>query len=82
MAARAARAAHGSGRALEDCDALELSSRALHALSRSQLDQFALIYMTLGRELCRRLRRADERLFQAKLEVGEPAVSGYDFSAD
>lgn len=72
----------GSVRALEDCDALELSSRALHALSAAHLDQFALIYMNLGRELCRRLRRADERLFQAKQELGEPAVSGYDFSAD
>jgi len=72
----------GSVRALEDCAALELSSRALHALSRGHLDQFALIYMNLGRELSRRLRRADERLFQAKAELGEPAVSGYEFSVD
>ena len=72
----------GSVRALEDCAALELSSRALHALSREHLDQFALIHMNLGRELSRRLRRADERLFQAKQELGEPAVSGYDFSAE
>jgi CRP-like cAMP-binding protein len=72
----------GTVRALEDCAALELSSRALHALSKEHLEQFALIYMNLGRELSRRLRRADERLFRAKLELGEPAVSGYDFSAD
>ena len=29
-----------------------------------------MIYMNMGRELCRRLREADERLFRAKIEVG------------
>jgi CRP-like cAMP-binding protein len=71
-----------SVRALADCAALELSARALHALAEAHLDQFALIHMNLGRELARRLRRADGRLFRAKLELGEPAVAGYDFSAD
>lgn len=72
----------GSVRALEDCAALELSSRALYALSLPHPEQFALVYMNLGRELARRLRRADERLFRAKLELGEPAVSGYEFSVE
>ena len=71
----------GSVRALEDCAALELTARALHGLSKAHVDQFALIYMNLGRELSRRLRRADERLFRAKLEVGELAASGYEFVA-
>jgi hypothetical protein len=31
-------------------------------------EQFAMIYMNLGRELSRRLREADERLFKARLE--------------
>jgi CRP/FNR family cyclic AMP-dependent transcriptional regulator len=72
----------GSVRASVECAALELSSRALHALAGVYLDQFALIYMNLGRELSRRLRLADERLFKAKRELGEPAVSGYLFSPD
>jgi len=72
----------GSVRALEDCAALELSARALHALAAEHMDQFALVYMNLGREVSRRLRRADERLFRAKLELGERAVSGYRFSTD
>jgi CRP/FNR family cyclic AMP-dependent transcriptional regulator len=71
----------GSVRALEDCAALELTARALYGLSKVHVDQFALIYMNLGRELSRRLRRADERLFRAKLEVGELAASGYEFVA-
>jgi CRP-like cAMP-binding protein len=72
----------GTVRALENCSALELSARALHALSRDHLDQFALIYMNLGREVSRRLRLADARLFRARLELGEPAVGGYDFKAE
>jgi hypothetical protein len=31
--------------------------------------QLALIYMNMGREVSRRLREADERLFQAKVEA-------------
>jgi CRP-like cAMP-binding protein len=72
----------GSVRALEDCAALELTARALHALSKTHVEQFALIYMNLGRELSRRLRRADARLLRAKLELGDPAVAGYAFSVD
>lgn len=33
------------------------------------LEQLALIYMNMGREVSRRLRKADERLFQAKVEA-------------
>ncbi|HVH06213.1 MAG TPA: hypothetical protein VNE71_09475, partial [Myxococcota bacterium] len=29
-----------------------------------------------------RLRRADARLLRAKLELGDPAVAGYEFSVD
>jgi hypothetical protein len=38
--------------------------------------------MNLGREVARRLRRADERLFRNKLSLGEPAVRGYAFSPE
>ena len=54
----------------EDCVAIELSTRDLRQVATEDLEQFAMIYMNMGRELCRRLRDADERLFRAKIEVG------------
>jgi CRP-like cAMP-binding protein len=54
----------------EDCAAIELSTSDLRQVASKDLDQFAMIYMNMGRELCRRLREADERLFRAKIEVG------------
>jgi len=37
--------------------------------------QFALIQMNIGREVCRRLRAADELLFQARLREATPPPS-------
>jgi CRP-like cAMP-binding protein len=54
----------------EDCVAIELSASDLRQVANQDLEQFAMIYMNMGRELCRRLRAADERLFRAKIEVG------------
>jgi CRP-like cAMP-binding protein len=54
----------------EDCAAIELSTGDLREVASKNLEQFAMIYMNMGRELCRRLREADERLFRAKIEVG------------
>jgi CRP-like cAMP-binding protein len=54
----------------EDCIAIELSTSDLRQVAARDLEQFAMIYMNMGRELCRRLRDADERLFRAKVEVG------------
>ena len=54
----------------EDCAAIELSTSDLRQLAVRDLEQFTMIYMNMGRELCRRLRDADERLFRAKVEVG------------
>jgi len=54
----------------EDCVALELTTADLRHVGARDLEQFAMIYMNMGRELCRRLRAADERLFRAKVEVG------------
>lgn len=56
----------------EDCLAIELTARDLLEVARKDLEQFAMIYMNMGRELCRRLRDADERLFRAKVEAGLP----------
>ena len=62
--------------AVEPCQAIELSSASLYAMFERDLEQFTLIQMNMGREVSRRLRDADERLFQAK--VGNPdGVSEY-----
>jgi len=64
-------------RALEPCSGLEISARALRQLSETHLKDFALVYMNLGREVSRRLRKADERLFQALLDKA-PAAKGWE----
>lgn len=53
--------------AVEPCRAIELSSASLYALYEKDLEQFTLIQMNMGREVSRRLRDADDRLFQAKI---------------
>ncbi len=58
-----------SVRAIEDPIAIESSPRCLREVARLDISQYALIYMNMARELSRRLRRADERLFQAKVEA-------------
>ncbi len=55
--------------AVEDCRAIEVSSTMLYRICEKDLEQLALIYMNMGREVSRRLREADERLFQAKVEA-------------
>jgi CRP-like cAMP-binding protein len=59
--------------AIASCRALEISARALRKLSDDALKDFAILYMNLGRELSRRLRLADERLFRAHLERASAA---------
>jgi CRP/FNR family transcriptional regulator, cyclic AMP receptor protein len=54
-----------SVRALEDCTALELPASSLFQLYERDCEQFAIIQMNMGREVCRRLRDANERLFEA-----------------
>ena len=57
--------------AVESCRAIELSSASLFAVYERDLEQFTLIQMNMGREVSRRLRDADERLFQAKVGHAE-----------
>jgi CRP-like cAMP-binding protein len=66
-----------SVRALAPCRALEISARALRLLSEEHLKDFTLLYMNLGREVSRRLRLADERLFRALLDRA-PAADGWE----
>ncbi len=70
-----------SVRALEDCTAIRISAANLYKIYAQDLKQFALIQMNMGREVCRRLREADRRLFSAKMETPE-ADLGQIFPAD
>ncbi|HEY0856446.1 MAG TPA: cyclic nucleotide-binding domain-containing protein [Albitalea sp.] len=62
-----------SVRAVEDCIAIQLLAEHLYLLSKRDVEQFALIQMNMGREVCRRLRATDELLFHA--EMGHPAAA-------
>jgi CRP/FNR family cyclic AMP-dependent transcriptional regulator len=53
----------------EDSTAIELSSAMLYEISKRDLEQFTIIQMNIARELSRRLRVADERLFQSLAET-------------
>ncbi len=50
-----------------DCLAIELSSDDLMRLYDNDVEQFALIQMNIGREVCRRLRAMDELLFRFRM---------------
>ena len=66
--------------ATEDCTALRLTAASLHKLYKKDLKQFTLVYMNLAREISRRLRDADSKLFATRIEAdagegnGEPRV--------
>ena len=51
-------------RAIEDCAAIRVSAANLYKLYEQDPKQFALIQMNMGREVTRRLREADDRLFK------------------
>jgi CRP/FNR family transcriptional regulator, cyclic AMP receptor protein len=56
-----------SVRAEEDCRAIEFGAADLLHLFEHDAEQFALIQMNIGREVCRRLRATDELLFRARM---------------
>lgn len=70
-----------SVRALEDSTAIRISSANLYRVYAQDLKQFALIQMNMGREVCRRLREANSRLFSAKMGTPEVDV-GHVFLTD
>jgi CRP/FNR family transcriptional regulator, cyclic AMP receptor protein len=53
-----------SVRAVKDCTAIRVSAANLYKLYEQDTKQFALIQMNMGREVTRRLREADNRLFE------------------
>jgi hypothetical protein len=58
-------------RAEEDCSAIEITPADLMRLAETDMEQFALIQMNIGREVCRRLRATDELLFACRRGVAE-----------
>jgi CRP/FNR family transcriptional regulator, cyclic AMP receptor protein len=60
-----------SVRAVEDCVAIRISAANLYEVYVRDIKQFALIQMNMGREVCRRLREADNLLFGAQMERNE-----------
>jgi CRP/FNR family cyclic AMP-dependent transcriptional regulator len=63
-----------------DSTAIEFSPSCLLEIAKRDLEQYALVYMNMARELSRRLRLADDRLFEVEAEVhsagGSDANSG------
>jgi CRP/FNR family transcriptional regulator, cyclic AMP receptor protein len=67
-------------RALEPCSAIRISVAQMGQLYASKPEHYALIYMNLAREVCRRLRVADQWLFVTQVKGGEEVsgISGHE----
>lgn len=63
----------------EDCLAVEFRAIDVLAVARHDLEQFTMIYMNIARELGRRLRQANELLFEAKIRY-ESVPEGFSFT--
>ena len=70
-----------SVRAAEDCTAIRISAANLYRVYGQDLKQFALMQMNMGREVSRRLREANSRLFSAKMGTPQADI-GQVFLAD
>ncbi len=51
---------------VEPCDAIELHNSILLRFYQHDLEQFTIIQMNISREISRRLRSADNQLFQSR----------------
>ena len=60
-----------SVKALSECFAIELPHNCLHNLYKQDLEQYAIIMMNMGREVSRRLRVTDNRLFELEQQLPE-----------
>jgi CRP/FNR family transcriptional regulator, cyclic AMP receptor protein len=67
-----------SVRAVADCTALALGPADLYRLFEHDAEQFALIQMNMGREVCRRLRESDEQLFRARMVQARGVTDDFD----
>ncbi len=60
-----------SVRALQDCSAIEITTDLFSGLFNAYPQQFTMIQMNMGREVCRRLCAADTRLFLLDIKEDE-----------
>ena len=63
-----------SVRAVEDCTAIHISAANLYQVCAQDPKQFALIQMNMGREVCRRLREADNQRLRARMGTPDADV--------
>lgn len=66
--------------ALERCLALEIANQTLLELDQYDLKEFALLQMNMGREISRRLRSVNDRLFQHYIRDNSATQSVFDYS--
>jgi CRP-like cAMP-binding protein len=71
----------GSVLAVKDCTALVISTEQLFDVYQNDMTQFVMIQMNLSRELSRRLRKADERIFLPRLRAVQQHGT-YEFIAE
>ena len=74
MAVMDLRPRSASVQAIDNCAAICLSAANLYQVYGRDLKQFALIQMNMGREVCRRFRETDERLFCARMSAPEMGI--------
>ena len=65
-------------RAIEACEALRITNRHLRDLYEHDLEQFTLLVMNLGREVCRRFVDLDRRYFERIAPELTPLDEGPD----
>ena len=58
-----------SSLATEDSRAIEMTDDTFHQLFKREIEQFTIIRMNMAREVCRRLREADKRAFEADIQA-------------
>ena len=73
---------NASIRAIEACRAIRLSAANLHQVYAHDLEQFAIIQMNMGREVCRRLRETDDRLLRATMGTPDADASAVAAAID
>ena len=54
--------------ALETCQAIELGIESFNSIYTSDIKQYTMLQMNMGREVSRRLRLANERLFETQIK--------------
>ena len=50
----------------------ELTARNLYTCYKADIHAYVMVLQNINRELCRRLRRADNRLAESQLHLGDP----------